>query len=171
MSLVSFTTIKMISRKILIIKVLALVCPLFSIAESNINDTEVAEKKAALEQRYQQSEWVSLVKIESVQSLISPTLSNQSGLTAIQGYSYSLSILEDWKMGSQEPFKLRVDLSDCPLLLAIDNDYLVFARTNYRGSLQVSSCKDMVHRNDVGSFLPLLESLKQNHLSSLAKSS
>lgn len=150
---------------------MVLVWPVLAGAESAAVEESKTIDGEAVEHRYHHSEWVSLVKVESVQSLINPTLSSYSGMTAVQGYSYSVSVVQDWKSGEKDPVKLRVDLSDCPLLLAIDNEYLVFARQNYRGGLQVSSCKDMVHRNDISAVLPVLEALKQSHLSAMAKSS
>lgn len=116
----------------------------------------------AWESRFQESEWVSLVRIESLNSLVNPSLSAESGLAVVQGYSYTLSVLQDWKSGSDDSVKLRVDLSDCPVLLALDNDYLVFASRNYRGQLQLQSCEHFVHAGEATPVVSLLNKLHSN---------
>jgi hypothetical protein len=113
----------------------------------------------AWEGRYQSAEWVSLVRIESLNSLINPSMSAESGAMAVQGYSYTLTVLQDWKSGSNNGDKLRVDLSDCPILLILDNDYLVFANRNYRGQLQLQSCQHFIHANDAVGVIGLLNEL------------
>jgi hypothetical protein len=123
----------------------------------------VAEVETALDPawktRYQEAEWVSLVRIESLNSLVNPSMSAESGAMAVQGYNYSVTVLQDWKAGSKDGDKLRVDLSDCPILLALDNDYLVFAKRNYRGQLQLKSCKHFVHATEAAAVIGFLNEL------------
>ena len=158
-------TAQTIIKKALLINLLVLVFPLTIFADTVDNEAGKAIDSEAWQQRFQRSEWVSLVRVESVQSLINPSLTSQSGMTAVQGYSYSLSVVQDWKAAKSDVVKLRVDLSDCPLLLALDNEYLVFASENYRGGLQIKQCDDLLHRNDAIPVMSLLESLKETQKS------
>jgi len=146
-------------KKNLIIKLLAILFPLGVAAETVVDEAW----QQRLQQRLQQSEWVSLVHVESVQSLVNPALSGESRMVVVQGYSYSLSVLQQWKNVYADPddgvIKMRVDLSDCPLLLALDNDYIVFANRNFRGGLQIRSCQHFIHGSEAAPVVTLLEQL------------
>ena len=114
----------------------------------------------AWEARFDKAEWVSLVHIESIHSLVNQSLSADAGMLAVQGYSYALTINQQWKTTNANLTKLRVDLSDCPLLLTLDGDYIVFARRNYRGQLQLDSCDNVVHATEAEAVINWLNNEK-----------
>lgn len=97
-----------------------------------------------LEERFHTAEWVSMVKIESIGALINPTLSQSTNFTVMQAYSYSGSVLKDWKGAQPERIKFRVDLTDCKDALKRDGEYIVFGVINSRGAYQSMSCDDLI---------------------------
>ena len=133
---------------------------IFSLLLSVVSSAARAEETPAdpkWQDKIEASEWVALVRVESVHSLVSPAMSHHSELTAVQGYNYTLSVLRDWKGSSgQNKSKLRIDLSDCPVLMVLDTDYVVFANTNYRGHWQLKSCQHFVPLSEAASLVSLL---------------
>jgi len=82
---------------------------------------------------------------------------------AVQGYSYSLSVQEGWKTSGDNPAKLRVDLSDCPVMYSLDSEYLVFAKRNYRGQMQLPSCDHIVHTSEGSAVIEWLHTQATNN--------
>ena len=107
-------------------------------------------------ERYEKADWVAMVRIESVASLVNPALSSESGMMVVQGYSYAMTVLQQWKSSAESPAKMQVDLSDCPLILGLDSDYVVFAARNYRNQLQLASCKHVLHSSEANSLISWL---------------
>ena len=118
-----------------------------------------------LEERFHAAEWVSMVKIEGIGALINPTLSQSTNFTVMQAYSYSGSVLKDWKGGQPENIKFRVDLTDCKEALRRDGEYVVFGVINTRGGYQSMSCDDLIAAEDDAS---LIQTLDQFSLAQLA---
>ena len=135
--------------------VLTLLLASLTFAESNEKVLD-----PAWESHYQKAEWVGYVRVESIHSLLNQALSSESGLLAVQGYSYGVSVLQHWKSDSGEEGKLRVDLSDCPVLMALDSEYVVFASRNYRGQLQLYSCEHIVHASEAATGISWLDNLQ-----------
>lgn len=126
---------------------------------------QIQEKRASLEATFNRAEWVSTVKIEDVRSLVNQAMSQTKSFFAVQGYRYSASVVQDWKgpYGAEEILKFRVDLSDCRDQLVVDNEYIVFGTSNYRDSLQVLSCDDLVSSENMKPLMDPLKELSKSH--------
>ncbi|MCW8194304.1 hypothetical protein F6455_05865 [Proteobacteria bacterium 005FR1] len=111
--------------------------------------------------QYQRAEWVSRVRIESVGSLINPSLSGAK-VVAIQGYRYNASVVDGWKGEQGGRIRFRVDISDCHRQLAVDREYIVFGSTNHRGGLQSYSCDDLVSVDQAASLPGFLDQYSQS---------
>jgi hypothetical protein len=141
------------SRTKQIFRTLLLCSGLLAIAPSA--KAEVAQTPQWANQ-YQRAEWVSRVRIESVGSLINPSLS-RNHLVAVQGYRYNASVVNDWKGGQKGDIRFQVDISDCHRLLTVDREYVVFGSINIRGGLQTYSCDDLISIEEAGSLLGFLD--------------
>jgi hypothetical protein len=111
--------------------------------------------------QYQRAEWVSAVRIESVGSLINPSLS-RAHLVAIQGYRYNASVLEDWKGKQEGRIRFEVDISDCHRLLTVNKEYVVFGHVNSRGHLQSYRCEDLVSLEEATALPGLLDEFRRS---------
>ncbi len=153
MNLLKLKTIKIrLPIKVLTLFVGMAICSVTSLAESVVKPLDTAWVS-----RFERAEWVAMVRIEGVSSLVNQALSAESGMLAVQGYSYNLSVKHQWKANDESAStKLRVDLSDCPILLTLDSEYLVFAKRNYRGQLQLESCDHVVHASEAGTVISWL---------------
>ncbi|GAB1268635.1 hypothetical protein NBRC116493_18880 [Aurantivibrio infirmus] len=121
--------------------------------------------EAMITESFNKAEWVSTLKIEGVRSLVNQAMSQTKPYVAIQGYRYSASVLKDWK-GSHtvdDTVKFRVDLTDCMDQLELDGEYVVFGTSNYRNSLQVFSCKDLISIEAMQPLMSPLTELSNSH--------
>lgn len=135
----------------------AVVASVFQLVAANVINAEEASVEPHWKERLDASDWVSFVRIESIHSLVNPALSTESGMMAVQGYSYTLSVLNNWKGEAEKASpKLRVDLSDCPILMVLDTDYVLFADKNYRGNWQLKSCEHFMPKSEAASLLSFL---------------
>jgi len=130
---------------------------------------QVQEKPASLEETFNKAEWVSTVKIEDVRSLVNQAMSQTKSFFAVQGYRYSASVVRDWKgpYAAAETLKFRVDLTDCRDQLVVDNEYIVFGTSNYRDSLQVLSCDNLVASENMKPLMDPLAELSKSHRENL----
>lgn len=111
------------------------------------------------EAQYQQADWIARLRIESVASLINPSMSRDQ-LVAVQGYRYQASVVDHWKGNSTEKLRFQVDLGDCPSRLDVDKEYIVFGAVNYRGDLQSYACADIISLEQAQDLPSLLDRIK-----------
>lgn len=98
----------------------------------------------SLEERFNQAEWVSLVRVEGISTLINPMLSQANRFSAIEAFNYRAAVLKDWKGQQPASIKFRVDLTDCRQPLAAEGEYIVFGLVNLQGNYQSMSCDDII---------------------------
>lgn len=127
---------------------------LLALAGSSLPVNAESGSASAWAEQFRRAEWVSRLRIEGIGSLINPSMS-RTQLLAVQGYRYTASVVRVWKGEQAGTISFQVDLSDCPQLLDVDQEYIVFGSTNYRGNLQSHSCKDLVSVDDAGQ-LPMV---------------
>jgi hypothetical protein len=114
----------------------------------------------AWERQYQRAEWVAGVQIESVSSLVNPSLS-QNRFVAVVGYRYTASVTRNWKGGQGGTIQFQVNLSDCGQLLEVDHEYIIFGTTSHRGNLRSLNCEDMIRLEESDQLPVVLDTFSQ----------
>lgn len=127
-------------------------------ADNGAGAEETKATKPALEEMFQKSEWVLRLHIEGVGQLVNPAMS-RNHLMAVQGYRYSASVLQSWKGEQSGTIRFQVELDDCPHILQVDREYIVFGSSNYHGVLETDSCEKIVAPEETDALLPQLERL------------
>lgn len=129
---------------------------------SSISNHLLADGKGSLEGKwatqYAEAEWVSRVRIESIASLINPSMSRNRHL-AVQAYRYRASVVEQWKGGQSGTIRFEVELSNCSARLQVDREYIVFGTTDHRGGLEGHRCDVLISVEEAG---PLPDILGQH---------
>lgn len=97
-----------------------------------------------LEARFHQAEWVSLISVEGLGTLVNPSMTKAYRFSTVQAYNYLASVQKNWKGGQPESFKFRVDFTDCQQVLELDGEYIVFGVVNIYGKYQSMSCDDII---------------------------
>lgn len=114
--------------------------------------TAEAGLAAPLKRQLETAELVARVEITAVQRLIDHALS-EPGMTAVTGYVYSGVAQQVWKGASAAHLAFRVHLADCQEKLTRGQQYLIFARTNARGYLELLSCEAAIAHPERGNLL------------------
>ncbi len=115
------------------------------------DDTTDQGSSKALNERIEESSLVAQVKILHITDLINRAMTFDGAL-AVQGQSYQVSSVRDWKredstegsLTREQTLELRIDLQDCYRRLDVGKEYLVFAHHNEGREFQSYSCLDAI---------------------------
>ncbi|WP_406827816.1 hypothetical protein [Microbulbifer sp. ARAS458-1] len=130
------------------------------LSDSRKGGAEGVALTVPLKQQLETAELVARVEITAVQRLIDHALS-EPGMTAVTGYVYSGVTQRVWKGASVAHIAFRVHLADCVEKLTRGRQYLIFARTNARGYLELLSCEAAIANPETGNLLAELEQYYQ----------
>lgn len=125
-------------------------------AESTAYDDGSESLDSAVQDRIATSELVAQVKITGVHRMIDNALS-EPGMVAILGYVYSGVAERIWKGAPTNLVAFRLTLDDCDRKLERGEHYLIFAKADTQGRLQLSSCEAAVMGADAASLLGQLD--------------
>lgn len=114
----------------------------------------------AVSRRIAEAELVAKVRITGVHRMIDHALS-EPGMLAILGYVYSGVAEKVWKGESARLLAFRLTLDDCEKKLHEGEQYLIFAKTDAEGRLEVASCDGAVADSEAGSLLVQLDRYMQ----------
>ncbi|MBB5210241.1 hypothetical protein [Microbulbifer hydrolyticus] len=138
-------------------KVVAVESSSEGLAPPGIKPGAVIEKvDDAVYSRIHNSELVARVKITGVHRMVDNALS-EPGMVAILGYVYSGVAQKVWKGESSNLIAFRLTLDDCDHKLKRGAQYLIFAESDTRGRLQLSSCEAAIEDAEAASLLVQLD--------------
>lgn len=148
----------MLRARQLAISLVILSTSLLVAAEDGAKTEKPKAAKPGWAEMFRDAEWVSRLHIEGVGQLVNPSLS-RNHLVAIQGYRYSASIVQSWKGDHSGTIRFQVALNDCPRVLQVDSEYIVFGSSDLRGTLESDSCDKIIALEEADPLLPQLEKL------------
>ncbi|WP_143735721.1 hypothetical protein [Microbulbifer mangrovi] len=125
-------------------------------ARNSENDGGPELLDAAVQDRIATSELVAQVKITGVHRMIDNALS-EPGMVAILGYVYSGVTEKIWKGAPTNLVAFRLTLDDCDRKLERGEHYLIFAKVDTQGRLQLASCEAAVAGADAAGLLGQLD--------------
>lgn len=130
---------------------------LFATALVSANSESEASSLEQLDKRYTEAELVAQVQISGIHRDLDNALS-EPGMVAILGYIYSAVSQQVWKGQANNLLAFRLGLDACAEKLNLGDKYIIFARSDSRGRLQLHSCEAFVPETE---FAPLLAHFKQ----------
>ncbi|WP_158681743.1 hypothetical protein [Microbulbifer pacificus] len=110
----------------------------------------------AVSRRIDDAELVAKVRITGVHRMIDHALS-EPGMMAILGYVYSGVAEKVWKGETTRLLAFRLTLDVCNEKLQQGEQYLIFAKSDAQGRLQLESCEAAVADGEAGSLLVQLD--------------
>ncbi|QKX18438.1 hypothetical protein [Microbulbifer sp. YPW1] len=125
-------------------------------AESGTYEDGSESLDSAVQDRIATSELVAQVKITGVHRMIDNALS-EPGMVAILGYVYSGVAEKIWKGAPTNVVAFRLTLDDCDRKLERGEHYLIFAKADTQGRLQLASCEAAVAGADAAGLLGQLD--------------
>ncbi|MGL6160921.1 hypothetical protein [Microbulbifer sp.] len=108
-------------------------------------------------ERYAEAELVAQVQIAGIHRDVDSALS-EPGMVALLGYVYSAVSRQVWKGEANRLIAFRLGLDACGQKLEKGARYLIFARPDSRGRLQLYSCDAVIPEAEAA---PLLARLKE----------
>lgn len=126
---------------------------LLAASASGFADADVAE-------RYSGADQVSLVKVSRVGNLVNPAMTSR-GMLAVEGLTYTVQVLKEWKGAGENNLTFRVDFNNCVNMLRKDEVYLVFSHQNDDGNLQAYNCDDLINAEAAEEVVAQLDDLSR----------
>lgn len=136
--------------------ILTLVGPIPLTAEVDTTEKTTGPAAPSWGEMFEKSEWVLRLNIEGIGQLVNPAMSRNQ-LMAVEGYRYSASVVHAWKGGHQGTIRFQVDFSDCPSILQVDREYIVFGSSNFHGVLESDNCDKIIALDEAQALLPELD--------------
>lgn len=117
-----------------------------------------AAPEEAWKERLYGAELVAKVRIASVHRMVDQALS-EPGMTAIKGYVYAGVTQKVWRGPAGNHVAFHLTLNACERKLSRGKTYVIFARTDSDGRLELMDCSDAVEEGQAG---PLLAQLNRD---------
>ncbi len=114
-----------------------------------------AAPESAFKERFYNAELIAKVRIASVHRMVDQALS-EPGMTAIKGYVYAGVTQKVWRGPAGNLVAFRLSLDACQQKLHSGETYLIFARTDADGRLELMDCSDAVEEGQAASLLAQL---------------
>lgn len=131
-----------------------------ALADQDSGSEAGTSRTANLAEIFENSEWVLRLHIEGIGQLVNPSMS-RNHLMAIHGYRYTASVLQSWKGDHKGTIRFQMKFNDCPQILEVDREYIVFGSSTFHGQLESDACEKIIALDDARAqaLLPQLDKL------------